>query len=284
MAENLLRIGLGFSHDKTQYEQIKKKYTSNTKLDIEQKDLTWISQRITSDRIVTAWQECIKTKFGDQRGVTSFVTNDQSKELFLQINWIPRSKYEPARVKITRVTMSSNLKRSGKAEIIDGSWIETYTGLTQKIIRKDSAAASITINVQGLKPVTVQLKKISRPPVKPVMQDQWTKADETGKLYSQTFVITTQQCWDCRHGGIRKDGVLSIDDAEGRIYDVKYQCQGAECGWNYSGCAGGGYGICGKILNDRRYQWFREWDGGVTYDIYTLYYEKKRPVCVSNCQ
>ncbi len=51
-----------------EYENIRKKYTDNSKLEISDQDLVIVEQQIGDPTIVNAWKECIKTAFNNERG------------------------------------------------------------------------------------------------------------------------------------------------------------------------------------------------------------------------
>jgi hypothetical protein len=115
---------------------------------------------------------------------------------------------------------------------------------------------------------------------KPVHEVRWQARNAEGVEYKEVFRHPTQD----RRG--RTDAVASgidrLRDADGRITRVEYSCEGAACGWSYHPDAARGYS--GDVtVGKSSFSWRRRWDGEPAMDVYTAYYERPVPTCVSGC-
>ncbi len=140
---------------------------------------------------------------------------------------------------------------------------------TVKLLVTDSkglgAKDSLIVEVTSANPITTN----SNPPRKPEYRINWSKKDEEGRLYSETFSHLSQNMHNS--GAVNVDGTYSISNKEGKIYKVTFTHEGQFCGWNYN--PDGGYSGKTQILNDTTFKWFRRWDGKPCKEIYEAFYE-----------
>lgn len=287
MAKGLAAFNGDYSSDHEEYESIRKKYTDNSTLEISDEDLVKIEQQIGDPTIVNAWRECIQTAFKNERGIRAFTSGDEFSDFVLNLNYFPKSQFDPKKTKVTAIDFSSNLQKVGEDQIKKGATLESYTGLAQRFKRiNNKLPAYIKVSVQGFSVETVDLIAFVPPPVNPEYETQWLKEDEKGNKYFQSFVINHPQCWDCSDDDefIISSQTFNLDDKSGKIYEIKRDCSGSGCAWNYSPVPGAGYADNVKTLSNTSFFIQRLIKGPPCTETYTAYYEKQRQVCVKNCK
>jgi hypothetical protein len=287
LAKGLAAFNGDYESDHEEYNELRRKYTDNSSLEISDEDLVKIEQRIGDPNIINAWKECIQTAFKNERGIRAFTSGDEFSDFVLNLNYFPKSQYDPKKVKIASIDFSSNLQKVGNDQIKKGVFLETYTGLAQKFKRlNNKQPAYIKVSVQGFSVETVTLEPFIPPPINPVYEQKWMKVDEEGNQYFQAFVINHPQCWDCSDDDkfIISSQTFTLEDKAGKIYEIKRDCSGSGCGWNYSPVPGAGYADNVKILSATSFFIQRLIKGPPCTETYTAYYEKQRNVCVKNCK
>ncbi len=276
-----------YSSDHEEYEEIRRKYTDNSTLDISDEDLVKIEQKIGDPKIINAWKDCIETAFKNERGVRAFTSGDEFNDFVLNLNYFPKGRRDPEKTKIRSITFTSNLKKVGQDQIKAGAKLESYAGLAQQFKRLDNKTpATITITVEDFSVEPVNLSAYIPPPVNPEYQLQWVKEDEKGNKYFQAFVINHPQCWDCSDDDkyIISSQTFNLDDKEGKVYEIKRECSWSGCSWNYSPVPGAGYADNIKTLSNTSFFIERLIKGPPCTETYTAYYEKQRKICVKNCK
>lgn len=287
MAKSLAAFNGDYESNHEEYEYLRKKYIDNSTLEISDEDLVKIEEQIGDPTIVNAWKECIQTAFKNERGVRAFTSGDEFSDFVLNLNYFPKSQYDPKKTKITAIDFSSNLQKVGEDQIKKGAVLESYTGLAQRFRRiNNKLPAYIKVSVQGFSVETLDLEAFVEPPIKPEYQTKWLKTDEKGNEYFQSFVINHPQCWDCSDDDefIISSQTFNLDDKKGKIYKITRECSGAGCPWNYSPIAGAGYADNMKQLSETSFFIQRLIKGPLCTETYTAYYEKERRVCVKNCK
>ncbi len=189
--------------------------------------------------------------------------------------------------KIAAIDFSSNLEKIGQDQIKKGATLESYTGLAQRFKRTNKKLpAYIKVSVKGVSVAPLNLEPYIEKPLNPKYEPQWMKEDEKGNKYFQSFVIDHPQCWDCRKDNefIISSKTFDLEDKNGRIYEIKRECLGSGCAWNYSPVPGAGYADYIKQLSSISFFIQRKIKGPVCSEIYTAYYEKERNICIQNCK
>lgn len=287
MAKGLAAFNGDYSSDHQEYENIRKKYTDNSSLEISDEDLVKIEEQIGDPTIVNAWKECIETAFKNERGIRAFTSGDEFSDFVLNLNYFPKSQFDPKKTKITAIDFSNNLQKIGQDQIKKNATLESYTGLAQRFKRiNNKLPAYIKVSVQGFSVETLELVAFVQLPVKKVYETQWLDVDEKGNKYFQSFVINHPQCYDCSDDDkfIISSQTFNLDDKNGKIYEIKRECSGSGCSWNYSPVPDAGYADNIKKLSETSFFIQRLIKGPVCTETYTAYYKKERKVCIKNCQ
>lgn len=284
LAKALAAFNGSYNSDHEEFESLKRKYRDNSTLDISDEDLLQIEMQVGDPTLIDAWKFCIKEAFQNERGIQTFTSGDEFSEFVLNLNYFPKSKFDPERTTVTGIDYSSNLKLIGRENIKEGATLENYTGLTQKFKRLENRLpAYIKISVEGFDVPAIDLIAFVPPPKNPVYEPQWMKEDEKGNKYFQAFVINHPECWDCSDDDeyIISSQTFNLDDKAGKVYEIKGECSGSGCGFNYSPPENPG-GI--TRLSPTSFAIRRIIKGPVCSETYTAYYEKLRDVCIKNCQ
>ncbi len=273
------------NHEEMNY--LKKKYSDNSTLEISDEDLNIIEQQIGDPTIVNAWKECIFKAFESERGIRAFISGDEFGDFVLNLNYFPINDADKKNRKVYSIDFSENLEKIGTDKIKKGAILENYTGLSQSFKRTNNKLpAYIQINVKGVAVQNIKLKSFVEKPLEAVYSKKWMKVDEQGNNYFQSFVINHPQCWDCNDDDkfIISSQTLNLNETNGKIYEIKRECVGSGCGWNYSPVPGEGYADNIKILSNNSFFIQRLIKGPSCTETYTAYYEKERNVCSENCK
>jgi|GEM_PF-6544289 len=115
----------------------------------------------------------------------------------------------------------------------------------------------------------------------PVYERQWTRRDNHDREFSE--IVTQVSTIQLQNAYQLATGTYRLTNPEGRIYRVDFAHNGEACATNTN--PDGGLG--GKVLisgDGKSFAWFRRWAGGPCTEIYTMFYEVQRTLCVSNCR
>lgn len=272
----LITLGFGSSSSDKEYNEIRKKYVNNSKIDISDKDLITIESRIADPNIVKAWSECISSR----KGILYKINGDQSKEFTIQIQYVPQP-LQPNKIKVTNFTTSGSIEAIGSIVFKPGLKLNSNQSFTQKFKRKTPGIGTLSIDSK-LNPVNIYIPALVRR--KPDSTVVWTSTDEHGNKYSQVYVTGLPECHDCRdRPGIEVSKIERLDNPNGRIYQVVRKCIG-ECSWNYSKAPDGRADFLEIQPDKRSFYWQRFNQGPACTEQYTAYYEvqKKVPVIKLN--
>lgn len=279
MAEEFLSFGLSYEDEEKQFQEIKEKYKDSTTINLETSEEIFVERIFASKTIVSAWEKCMEMKLS-QKGIVVKLIGNKSKNFIMMLNKIPANKFDPKKAKITSIITSPNIKMLQPINLKKGWFLKDFEGISQSFFRLDSATASIVVNFDGFDAVTLNIPAIIKPKPIAKFEEKWFKEDENGNKYFQVFSFPTED----RHnkGGVIREGDLALTDKSGRIYNVEHFCSDFG-GWCYN--PNGGYAIKYFLTNTEKnsFRWSRKFDGRGHTDTYIAYYEKKRSVCIENC-
>ena len=143
-------------------------------------------------------------------------------------------------------------------------------------MRQNKASVSIVLNIEDFpRQLAMQFPPIPKP--LPKYEIRWFRQDESGRPYYKDTPPIAINC-NCP-----VSAEWALNESNARIYSVDYSCAGSGCGWSYH--PAGGYSTSARISGDgQSFRWFRTWQGVPATEIYRVFYEKQRGVCIANCE
>lgn len=269
LAEGFLKLGLGVGDEQERYKRLRELYINNQEINMRYEDKTWLMARTANQDIIAAWEKCVVKP----KELELELKGNMKDTFTVTLRYRPTSDL-PRDTRILGIT-STGVKLIGTKVFRRGASIRRFNTYTQMFARENKGPISIVLDLEGVgNELSMQFPPIPEP--LPRYEVKWFRQDESGRPYYKDTDLIGISC-NCN-----TTGEWNLNEKNARIYEVSYSCVGSGCGWSYN--PAGGYGISYRISGDgQAFRWFRLWQGVPAAEVYRVFYEKQRGICVSNC-
>lgn len=151
----ILDTSFDWEKDEKKANVLRSYLTSDDRLAVDSNEYRQFSIRVVNKNVVTAWEKCMN----ENKGISSEIVGDPTKQFILNLNFTPRSDAEVA-IQINSVTCIG-CSIQDKSSLTEKGILRRFSGVSAIILRDDATKdAGIVIDFIGAKSMTVSFPAI----------------------------------------------------------------------------------------------------------------------------